>query len=360
MNERMENEKIVKLLKSQFPNYNYTTIVLLSIWLNYISDYCVNIRYTESISTLIEHEYKAIEQIFKNTEIIQRVFFGINTQINYNCVAFDNISQLITSNNKLGSGTYGTVYSGTFNNKNVAIKKFTDIKKNNIADQYSDWCVFMKEYALLSKLQDTGVVGKLYGAGWDSMNWIMIMERHRINSINWKINPINTIQNTTELIYDLFNAIHSIHQITGRIHGDIKPDNIMIDIVENKPIVKIIDFGLAEIKNKTNIPHEYIQTIYWRAPELLQHKSCDLILTDIWATAISAIDILSGCYVMTLIGADCSVNENDMLNILNQNCLYQETIPDEWKPNIESGLIDLANDIYIRYIVDSSIRQTFE
>ena len=28
-------------------------------------------------------------------------------------------------------------------------------------------------------------------------------------------------------------------------HRDLKPENIMVDIIDNEPIVKLIDFGFA-------------------------------------------------------------------------------------------------------------------
>lgn len=355
--DQEQNERVVALIKQRFPDYTYNTIAIFTVWLKYISDFSENKRHIRSVSSLVETESSKIECIFKDTTIIQYVFFGRVCKLNL-APAID-ITTLVITNEKLGSGAFGKVIAGKVNGENVAVKTFCNIEKKQIGKWYSEWCIFMKEFAILSKLQNTGIVGKLYGARWDSDNWQMIVERHYIRSLDWKLHDANTTENTIQIIRDIFGAINTIHTITGYVHGDIKPENIMIDIIEGKPVVKIIDFGLSEKIQVLQKNHQYVQTIFWRSPELLESIPTDLVLADAWATAITAFDIMAGRCVMYEIGASSNITEDDMLALLHRKCLGRDTIPCEWAEYIEPELIEYANEIYEKYIVEENIRMGF-
>ena len=355
--KQTQNERIVALIKHRFPKYAYNTIAAFTVWLKYISDFSDNERHIRSVSSLLENESGIIECIFKDTTIIQYVFFGRDCVINPAPTV--DITTLVVSTEKLGFGTFGKVFAGKVNEKNVAVKMFCNIEKKQISKQYSEWCIFMKEFALLSKLQNTGLVGKLYGARWDSDNWQMIVERHYIESLAWKSHSMNTTTNTIQIVRDIFAAINTIHKLTGYVHGDVKPYNIMIDIIEGEPVVKIIDFGLSEKIQVLQNDHQYIQTIYWRSPELLEYLPTDLVLADAWATAITVIDIMAGRSVMYDIGATSDITEDAMLALLYNKCLNRKTIPDEWSKYIKPELIDYANEIYKKYIVSADVRVGF-
>jgi len=354
MNER--NEYIASLLKRRFPGYAYNTVAVFTVWLNYISRYSDNKRHILAVSKLVENECANLETIFREIDLISYIFF--DAYIDKPKESLD-ISSLVTSTEKLGSGSYGTVYSGKLNSKHVAIKKFTYIEKSKISKQYEDWRGFMKEYSMISKLQDTGVVGKLYGAGWQDTSWVMVLERHHIKAFDWKEHDANTNVRTIKIIEDIFDAVKTIHAVTGYVHGDIKPENILLDIIDGEPKVRMIDFGLSEPVGELLERHEYMQSIYWRAPELLQALPCDLVLTDIWAIVITAFDIMAGRCVMYEIGAKTDINEDDMFYILMTKCMNRATIPDEWVRYINDNLIDYANELYEKYIVDVDVRMGF-
>ena len=55
----------------------------------------------------------------------------------------------------------------------------------------------------------------------------------------------------------------------GLIHADLKPENIMLCDSKKQPfMVKVIDFGSASHVSKA-IPSTYLQSRYYRAPEIL-------------------------------------------------------------------------------------------
>lgn len=350
-----KDERIAALLKKRNPAYTYKTVAAATIWLNYLSKYSDNKRHIKAVCSLIEKDVSIITDAFRDSEIIQLAFFGPE-YVTATPAMMDNLDDLIVSNQKLGSGAFGTVFVGRLKGQDLAVKSFTYIKQANATKKYSEWCICMKEYALLCKLQGTGVVGKLYGAGWNEGSWRMVMERHAIRTLKWKHHELNTTENTKQIICDIFSAIHTIHEVTGYVHGDVKPENIMIDIIDFKPTVKIIDFGLSEPIGILEKNHQYIQTIFWRSPELLDEAPCDLVLADAWAAAVTAFDIMAGRCVMFVIGGKVDIDELDMSNILFCKCLNRSVIPEEWEDFIGEDLVDFANEIYGRYIIREDLR----
>jgi serine/threonine protein kinase len=53
------------------------------------------------------------------------------------------------------------------------------------------------------------------------------------------------IQGRLRLFVDVCSAVNHAHQ-KGVIHRDIKPNNVLVVTVESKPVVKVIDFGIAK------------------------------------------------------------------------------------------------------------------
>jgi serine/threonine protein kinase len=47
-----------------------------------------------------------------------------------------------------------------------------------------------------------------------------------------------------ELFQSVCQAIHHAHY-KGAIHRDIKPSNVMVTLHDGRPVVKVIDFGIA-------------------------------------------------------------------------------------------------------------------
>lgn len=352
-----KRKQIYKLMQKLNGNYKDETIAATSLWLDYISEYSLNNTYITRVCNIIDNDPHIIADVFKDTKIVQFALFGESNSITK--IPFSNLQNIVVSSYRLGFGSFGTVFAGSLDDKNVAIKSYTYIEERKVTNNYQEWCVCMKEIAILSRLQNTNIVGKIHGAGWNKGCWTVVMERHWLRSLKWKHHYLNTLDNTKQIVSDIFNAIHTIHITTGYIHGDVKPDNIMIDIVDECPIVKIIDFGLAEPIGILEKDHQYVQTIYWRSPELLKEESCDLILTDAWATAITVLDIMAGRCLMYELGAKANISEYEMLNIILQKCMTQTVIPSEWQEFIHEELIEFANSIYANYIVGANERKGF-
>ena len=54
-----------------------------------------------------------------------------------------------------------------------------------------------------------------------------------------------TPQERLNLFILVCNAVQHAHQ-KGIIHRDLKPSNVLVEVVDGKPVPKVIDFGLAK------------------------------------------------------------------------------------------------------------------
>ncbi len=76
-----------------------------------------------------------------------------------------------------------------------------------------------------------------------------------------------------ELFQQICRAVHHAHQ-KGIIHRDLKPTNILVALVEGRPVAKVIDFGIAKatrepLTEKTLLTrqHAFVGTPAYMSPE---------------------------------------------------------------------------------------------
>jgi serine/threonine protein kinase/tetratricopeptide (TPR) repeat protein len=108
-------------------------------------------------------------------------------------------------------------------------------------------------------------------------------------------------QQRLELFGDVCSAINHAHQ-KGVIHCDIKPSNVMITLHGDKPVVKVIDFGVAKatqgkLTDKTLFTRfeQFIGTPAYMSPEQTAMSGLDIdTRSDIYALGILLYELLTG------------------------------------------------------------------
>ena len=174
---------------------------------------------------------------------------------------------------KIGEGGFGQVFLGLWNQKTVAIKKFTPKEKINIKNILNK---FIREINIISNLRHPNIV--LYiGASLNGNNYYMVTEHipngnlfeflHNSNdNISKRIDDKLQIQ----IAYEIAIAMKYLHS-RNITHCDMKSSNILLD--ENYH-VKISDFGLSRMVNILNINEikGKFGTTHWMPPEIMKAK----------------------------------------------------------------------------------------
>lgn len=119
----------------------------------------------------------------------------------------------------------------------------------------------------------------------------------------------------TEIIIQILDCLDYLHNKRHIAHRDIKPENFLVtvDINNNKPIVKLADFGFAKQFFKGEKFVETLGTLSYCAPEIISKIPYDQKV-DLWSTGVVLYNMLTGYSPFT--GND---DGNTKQNILSRN-----------------------------------------
>jgi serine/threonine-protein kinase len=123
-----------------------------------------------------------------------------------------------------------------------------------------------------------------------------IVKGHSLRDLMAQEGPLSHIR-TINLVRQVCGAVDAAHR-GGVIHRDLKPDNILIEKINNIERVKVLDFGIAKLR-ETN-PDNFltqagtiIGTPQYMSPEQCQGKELDP-RSDIYSIGIILYEMLAG------------------------------------------------------------------
>lgn len=199
---------------------------------------------------------------------------------------------------ELGRGGMGAVYLARdkpeLHSRPVVVKVLLEQGLRN------EWVVkkFQQEIESLTRLDDPGVIGIFDAGTLDEGTPYLVMQFVDGSNLRALVTPEGmNLQQIANIIKQIGRSISAAHDV-GIMHRDLKPENIMLRTTgSGEQQVKIIDFGIAKIRNSmvgpTTVTGMTAGTIGYMSPEQLSAKSLTPA-SDIYSLGAIAYEMSTG------------------------------------------------------------------
>jgi serine/threonine protein kinase len=157
---------------------------------------------------------------------------------------------------------------------------------------------FRQEVEALSRIDHPGIVGIVDAGELPKGEPFIVMQYVEGVTLRSVMSPEGmNLERTGEIFKQIGRALTAAHS-RGIFHRDLKPENIMLqDLGHGEEQVKIIDFGIAKVKDSVIAPSTSLNlspgTVAYMAPEQLNGRPITAA-TDIFALGTIAYEMLTG------------------------------------------------------------------
>ncbi|XP_078055927.1 serine/threonine-protein kinase ULK3-like [Mustelus asterias] len=191
---------------------------------------------------------------------------------------------------KLGSGTYATVYKAyrKVNSREVVAIKCVSKKSLNKASVEN----LLTEIEILKTVCHPHIV-RLKDFQWDNVNIYLIMEFCAGGDLSHFIRSRRMLpeQVARRFLQQLASALQYLHQ-RNISHLDLKPKNVLLSSL-TVPHLKLADFGFAQHMSPWDEKHVLRGSPLYMAPEMVCRKQYDA-RADLWSVGVILYEALFG------------------------------------------------------------------
>ncbi|XP_043536304.1 serine/threonine-protein kinase ULK3 isoform X3 [Chiloscyllium plagiosum] len=191
---------------------------------------------------------------------------------------------------KLGSGTYATVYKAyrKVNSREVVAIKCVSKKSLNKASVEN----LLTEIEILKTVRHPHIV-QLKDFQWDSENIYLIMEFCAGGDLSHFIRTRRALPEgvARRFLQQLASALQYLHE-RNISHLDLKPQNILVSS-RSTPHLKLADFGFAQHMSPWDEKHILRGSPLYMAPEMVCRQQYDARV-DLWSVGVILYETLFG------------------------------------------------------------------
>lgn len=206
------------------------------------------------------------------------------------CLFVSDLIWLFCRLEKLGEGTYATVYKG----RNRVTGQLVALKEINLDSEEGTPSTAIREISLMKELKHENVV-TLYDVihTENKLNLVfeyMDKDLKKFMDSNGNKGALEPAQ-VKVFMYQLLRGIQFCHD-NRVLHRDLKPQNLLITL---KGQLKLADFGLARAFGiPVNTFSNEVVTLWYRAPDVLLGSRTYSTSIDIWSAGCILAEMLTG------------------------------------------------------------------
>ena len=200
----------------------------------------------------------------------------------------------------IGEGGFGTVYRAE---QREPLQRQVALKLIKLGmDTREVVARFEEERQALAQMDHPGIARVLDGGATDSGRPYFVMELVRGTALTAFCDEQQLdVRARLELFLDVCRAVQHAHQ-KGIIHRDLKPGNILVTRVDDRPVPKVIDFGIAKATEPGprdrfafTQAHLFIGTPAYMSPEQTLLRGADVdTRSDIYSLGVLLYELLTG------------------------------------------------------------------
>lgn len=201
---------------------------------------------------------------------------------------------------QIGEGGFGTVYMAQ---QDIPIRRRVALKIIKLGmDTKQVIARFESERQALAVMDHPNIARVIDAGNTTSGRPFFVMDLVRGEPITKFCDQRQiSLRDRLRLFQDVCSAVEHAHQ-KGIIHRDIKPSNVLVTICDDKPIVKVIDFGIAKatsgpLTDKTLFTEfrQLLGTPLYMSPEQAEQSGVDVdTRTDIYSLGVLLYELLTG------------------------------------------------------------------